>query len=128
MAMPMTRPPTRSAAAMRTMPVTSQAEPEAAERDDIWTANLGSIVAAAKFSGLREDFSQFEAWSVLADKADALAGEDGAAVADAGAAAHALFQERLHGLAAADAAEHLGHGGEHGVGSAGKDLVRPRGI
>ena len=62
------------------------------------------IVAAAKSRNLREHFPKLEARSVLADQTDALAGEDCAAVTDAGAAAHALLKKGLHGFAAAETA------------------------
>ena len=52
-------------------------------------------------------------------------GEYGASIANAGAAAHALLQEGLDGLAGAGPAEDVGEGAEHGVGAAGEDLVGP---
>src|SRR2546422_513700 len=75
---------------------------------------------------LGEDLTKLEARPVLANQPDALASEDGAAVADAGPAAHPLLEERLRGLAASRLADDIRHGGKHRRGAAGEDLVGPR--
>ena len=81
------------------------------------------------------DVAQLEAGAFLADEAGvAAAVEDGATVADAGAAAHLRLQQRLHGLRAPHAAARrgallgaydVGEGHEHGIGAADEDAIGP---
>src|SRR3970040_1049011 len=73
-----------------------------------------------------EDLPQLKSGAVPAAETDAPAAEHVAAIAAAGAAAHALLQQRLDGLTGAGFPEDVRHRPEHGAGPAGEDLVSPR--